>query len=282
MSVQWLHLGAEETLIASNTGAWIQPAALGRRPFAGDMSDSVPATLDSTRHLLDGAIGAAEQMFPGVQDPPPMTPTRWVWSLVSQWYSAHHTLPLVLEVADRFTALDRIDLAEFAVHKYEEERGHEQLPLNDLRMLSYDAEAAVHAVPPDPGVAELVEYARGCARGDQPVEFLGHIYALERQMTRLDDNFFAALEAALGHPDVPASFLRSHATDLDIGHVEEAVSFVAGLPASDRTAVARGCFRTTQLRRVSLPGSYPPESELEKRLSQFETASCHQPQGDQP
>ena len=280
MSVQWLHLGTEETLIASSTGAWIQPAALGRRPFAGDMSDSVPATVESTRHLLDGAIAAAERAIPRVQGPP-MTARRWAWSLVNQWYGAHHGLPLFLEVADRFIAVDRPDLAEFAVQKYDEESGHDQLPLNDLRMLGYDADAAVSEVAPDPGVVELVEYARRSVRGDQPVEFLGHIYALERQMIRLDSDFFAALDAAFGRDDVPASFLRSHANDLDIGHVEEAVSFIARLPASDRTAVARGCYRTTEIRHVSLPGRYPSESDLESRLSRFQTAFAHQPQGEQ-
>jgi hypothetical protein len=280
MVVQWMHLGPEETLIASSKGAWIQRAELGRRPFAGDMSDAIPATVESTRHLLDGAIAAAEQAIPPVQGPP-MTPRRWAWSLVSQWYGAHHTLPLFIEVADRFTALDRPDLAEFAVQKYEEERGHDQLPLADLRMLSYDAEAAISEVPPDPGVVEFVEYARRCVRGDQPVEFLGHIYALERQMLRLSSEFFAALDAALGREGAPASFLRSHATDLDIGHVKEAVSFITGLPATDRTAAARGCYRTTQIRHASLPGRSPSESELENRLSRFQTAYAHQPQGGQ-
>jgi hypothetical protein len=280
MAVQWMHLGPEETLIASSKGAWIQRAALGRRPFAGDMSNSIPATVESTRHLLDGAIAAAEQAIPCVHDPP-MSARRWAWSLVSQWYGAHHTLPLFLEVADRLTALDRPDLAEFAIQKYEEERGHDQLPLDDLRMLSYDAEAAVSEVPPDPGVAELVDYARRCVRGDQPVEFLGHIYALERQMLRLGSEFFAALDAALGRSPAPASFLLSHATDLDIGHVKEAVSFITGLPATDRTAVARGCYRTTQIRYASLPGRYPSESELENRLARFQTAYAVQPQGGQ-
>lgn len=280
MAVQWLHLGSEETLIASSRGAWIQRAALGRRPFAGDMSDSIPATVESTRHLLDGAIAAAEWAIPRVQGPP-MSSRRWAWSLVNQWYGAHHSLPLFLEVADRFAALDRPDLAEFAVQKYEEERGHDQLPLDDLRMLSYDAEAAVSEVPADPGVIELVEYARRCVRGDQPVEFLGHVYALERQMIRLDSDFFAALDMALGRDAVPASFLRSHANELDIGHVEEAVSFINGLPASDRTAAARGCYRTTKIRHASLPGRYPSESDLDSRLSRFQTAFAHQPQGEE-
>jgi hypothetical protein len=280
MSVQWMHLGPEETLIASNRGAWIQRAALGRRPFAGDMSDSIPATIESTRHLLDGAIAAAEEAIPRVQGAR-MTPRRWAWSLVNQWYGAHYTLSLFPEAIDRFTALDRPELAEFAVQKYEEERGHDELPLDDLRRLCYDAEAAVSEVPPDPGVVELVEYARRCVRGDQPVEFLGHIYALERQMIRLDGDFFAALDAALGRDGAPASFLRSHANELDIGHVEEAVSFITGLPASERTAVARGCYRTTEIRHISLPGRYPTESELESRLSRFGTVSAHQPEGGQ-
>lgn len=276
MSVQWLYLGEDEALIASSTAAWVQRAALGRRPFAGDMSDSVPAGIESTRHLLDGAIAAAEQAIPHVQGPP-MSPRRWAWSLVNQWYGAHFSLSLLLEVIDRFTAIGRRDLAEFAVHRYEEERGHDELPLNDLGMLSYDAEAVIREVTPDPGVVELIEYARRCVGGEEPVEFLGYVYALERHMVRLDSGFFAALDAALGQGRAPASFLRSHASDLDIGHVEDAVSFISGLPANDRTAVARSCYRTTQIRHVSLPGRYPSEAELESRLSRFQTAFAHQP-----
>jgi hypothetical protein len=271
VSVQWLHLGAEETLIASNAGPWTQRAVLGRLPFAGDMSDAVPATVETTRALLDGAIAAAEQDV-GREPGPPMSERRWAWSLVNQWYGSHHSIPLFLEVADRFTAMGRSDLARFALHKHEQERGHDQLPLNDLRMLSYEAEAAVREVKPDPGVRQLVDYARACVRGPEPVEFLGHIYALERQMLRLDSKFFGALDTALGRERAPASFLRSHATDLDIEHVEEAVSFVAGLPASDRTAIARGCYRTTQIRHVSLPGRYPSETELESWLARFRIA----------
>jgi hypothetical protein len=100
-------------------------------------------------------------------------------------------------------------------------------------------------------------------------------------MIRLDGDFFAALDAALGRDGAPASFLRSHANELDIGHVEEAVSFITGLPASERTAVARGCYRTTEIRHISLPGRYPSESELENRLSRFQTALARHPKGVQ-
>jgi hypothetical protein len=239
------------------------------------MSDSVPASVESTRHLLDGAIAAAESAIPHMQGPP-MSPRRWAWSLVNQWYGAHHSLSLLLEVADRFIAIGRPDLAEFAVRRYEQEKGHDEFPLNDLRMLSYDAEAAISEVTPDPGVIELVDYARRCVAGDRPVEFLGYVYALERHMIRLDSGFFAALDAALGRDRTPASFLRAHAEDLDISHVEDAVSFLTGLPAADRTAVARSCYRTTQIRHVPLPGRYPSERELESQLSQFQTAFAHQ------
>jgi hypothetical protein len=280
VSVQWLNLGAEETLIAAGTGAWIQPAALGVRPFAGDMSDSVPATVESTRHLLDGAIAAAEHAIPRTPGPP-MSRRRWAWSLVNQWYGSHHTLPLLPEVIERFTDMGRLDLVAFAAEKYDEERGHDELPLNDLRALGYDADAAVREVTPDPGIVELVSYARRCVRGAEPVEFLGHVYAIERQMLRMDSAFFAALDEALGCDEAPASFLRLHASELDIPHVDEAVKFFTGLPASDRTAIARGCYRTSEIRHITLPGRYPSETELESRLARFETTFAHQPEGGQ-
>jgi hypothetical protein len=67
-----------------------------------------------------------------------------------------------------------------------------------------------------------------------------------------------------------ASGLRSHATDLDHGHIEEGLTFFASLPAGDRTRIALACRRTMQILKTPLPGQYPSESELGQRLSRFE------------
>ncbi len=288
MPVQWARLEDGEVLLATSKAAWIHqsqfgglglglggalplPASLGLgSPLGLDapMPDSLPASAETTRHLLDGAIAAAERAAPPVQEPP-ITALRWAWHLSSQWHCAHHSVALLPDVIERYEATGRPDLAEFARRKLEEERGHDQMPLDDLRALGYEAGALVQAVPPAPAVTAGLEYAGSVVRGPQPVEFLGYVYALERRVLRLSDNWFAALDAVLPPGVDAASGVRLHANELDLGHVDEAVGFFTGLPAADRTAIAIGCYRTTQICCAKLPGQHPSEPKLERWLSRF-------------
>jgi hypothetical protein len=251
------------------------------------MPDWSATTPEAMRQLLDGVIAAAEREVPRVQGPP-MTARRWAWHLVGQWYCAHHSIDLLGEVVERLRAIGRSDLAEYAAQKYDEEQGHDQFPLDDLRALGYDAEVVVRDVAPEPAIVALIEFARSCVRSEEPAEFLGYIYALERQMLRLSAEWFAALDAAFAPEAAPASFLRTHATDLDIEHVREGASFFAGLSGIDRTRIALGCYRTTQVRNDPQWGRYPSEDELQDRLSRFQTVDVrsggprdHPPEGEE-
>ena len=247
MAAQWVHLGAGKLLVASDRGAWLQPPVLGLAAIEGPMPQSLGASASETRHLLDGAIAAAEREVPPVV-PPAMTIIRWARSLAGQWYCAHHSIPLLAEVADRFARSGRATLAEFVARKHAEEGGHDALPLADLRALGYDAEAFVATAPIPPSSVAFVEYARSCVRGRDPVEFLGYIYAIERHVVRLRPAWFAALDAVLPAGVDAASALRTHAGDLDIEHVAQATEFFADLPAADRSTITLGCYRTTQIR----------------------------------
>jgi hypothetical protein len=269
MAVQWVRLGAGEVLVASRAGAWIHQPEPGAVGLAGTMPDSLPATEETTRHLLDGAIAAAERAVPRRQ-PPPMTTRRWAWHLAGHWHCAHHSVALLPELVERFTAIGRPDLAEFARGKLAEEHGHDQFSLADLRALGFDAEALVREVAPEPVVAAGLDYARACVRGEHPIEFLGYAYALERRVLRLSGEWFGALDAVLP-PDVEAaSGVRAHATVLDREHVDRAVSFFAGLPPGDRTRIALGCHRITQLCCGPLAGRQPSEAELDRLLARYE------------
>jgi hypothetical protein len=273
MAVQWAHLGAAEVLVATGDGAWVRQPELCAFGLRDPMPDSLPATAESTRHLLDGAIAAAERSAPRMPEPP-ITALRWAWNLVSQWHCAHHSVALLPDVIARYEAARRRDLAEFARRKLAEEAGHDQFPLADLRALGYEAESLVRAVPPAPTVTAGLEYARGCALGPQPVEFLGYVYALERRILSLSNDSLAALDAVLP-PGVDATAgVRLHANDLDIDHVDQAVAFFAGLPAADRAAIAIGCYRTTEICCAALPGRLPSEAELERSMAPFRRAGA--------
>jgi hypothetical protein len=232
------------------------------------MPDSLASTVDTTRRLLDGAIAAAERDV-APRPAPPMTTTRWAWHLVSQWHSAHHSLALLGEVIDRFSCAGRNDLARFASHKLAEEDGHDELFLADLQALGFDAAAVVGAVAPAPAVKTALDYARETVRGARPVTFLGYIYAMERRVIRIPASWFAELEAQLPAGVNATWGLRTHATEFDHGHVEEAVKFVSALPARDRSSIALGAYRITQIRCAGHAGPQPDEAELETELGPF-------------
>jgi hypothetical protein len=277
MPAQWAHLGADGVLVASSRGAWIQEPGfvgmLGPLGLVGPMPDSLPATEETTRQLLDGAIAAAERAAPHVQEPP-ITALRWAWNLVSQWHCAHHSVALLPDLIERFEAGERPDLVQFARQKREEERGHDQFAIDDLQALGYDAEALVRHVPPAPTVTAGLNYARRCVHGDQPVEFLGYAYALERRVLNLKGDWLARLDAVLPPGVDAASGVRMHVNELDTEHVDEAIAFFAGLPSADRTAIAVGCYRTTQICCAWSPDQIPSSAELEGRLSRFQLANA--------
>jgi hypothetical protein len=265
MAAQWVHLPGGDTLVASEGAVWIQEPVIASLSLRGPMTDLVSATPQTTKNLLDGAIAAAERgarAAPG----PPLTPTRWAWELVGQWYCAHHGVALLPELIQRFRSAGRVGLAEFARRKLDEEQGHDLFPLDDLRALGYDAPALVHAMPPPPIAKAEVDYARACARGDHPVEFFGYMYAQERRVTRVPEEWLADLDAVLPPGVEAASAIRLHANELDLEHVEEAIRFIAGLPADHRTRVAQACYRTTQISCAAPSARDPTEAELETRF----------------
>jgi hypothetical protein len=280
MAVQWVRLREGEILVASSRGAWIHQPELGAVGLSGPMPDSLPATHETTRHLLDGAIAAAERVAPRPQMPP-MSARRWAWDLAGQWYGAHHSVALLPELIERYEAAGRYELAAFARQKLEEEQGHDELPLADLRALGYDAQALVQAVPAPRWVVAGLGYALDCVRGEHPVEFLGYVYALERRVLRFTDDWFIALEAVLPCGVEAASGLRAHATEFDAEHVNDAIAFFTSLSAGDRTRIAIGAYRTTQISCAGFAGQHPSEAELGRWLlpAQHAQVSAGDPSG---
>jgi hypothetical protein len=273
VAVQWVHLGAGKLLIASGRGAWIQPLKLAGLALSAPMPPSLPGTPETTRHLLDGAIAAAEQAAP-LPSAPRITARRWAWELVNQWYVATKSIALLEEAHERYATLGRRELAEFTHHRLEEERGHDQFPLEDLSALGYEAEKVVRTLPPAAAASALIDYAGESLCGREPIEFLGYIHAMERHVLRLSPDWFAALEKVLPPGVDAASGLRAHVTDLDIEHVDEAVSFFATLAADDRARLAVGCYQTTLIRNAPTGVPDPSEGDLETWFAPLQTQAA--------
>jgi hypothetical protein len=270
VTAQWVHLASGETLVASHEGAWIQLSQPAPFPLSGAMPRSVLATTEATRHLLDGAIAAAEQAAARV-DFPPLTEQRWALHLVDQWYTAHHSVALLPDAIKRYVSLERRDLARFARRKLEEEIGHDRLPLEDLRALGYDATAVVREVPPAFATHMLVEYARQCVFGPQPVRFFGYIYALERRVIRITPAMLRELDAILPQGVDARSGVRAHAVEFDRDHVDELVEFITGLPAKDRTEIVLACHETAAI--CCRAPRDEDDAHRQPRLSQFRYAA---------
>jgi hypothetical protein len=270
VAAQWVQLG-ERILLASDHGAWTAAPRRSGAVFLLPMAGDRPATAASTRQLLDGAIAAGERRAPAGAAPE-MSAARWAWWLTGQWRSARDSIALIPRAIERFRSDRRAELAAFAEGKLADEQGHERFPLDDLRALGYDAEALVEAVPADPGVLAGLDYARRSLEGPYPLEFLGYMYTLERRMARITPEWLDDVERALPGGCGATSALRLHAGALDREHVEAAVTFIAGLPAGDRAAVATGCFRTTELRCAGLRGAQPTEAELQTWFAPFARA----------
>lgn len=272
MSAQWVALRSGETLIASSRGAWIQAPQAAALELRGSMPPGTPATLETTRHLLDGAIAAAERgAAPADQWPP--TVSTWALGLVDQWYTAHHSVALLPAAVQRYEAMGRLELATFARLKLEEEAGHDLLPLADVRALGYDADAVVRKVRPGRTAREAVQFARDCVRAPSPVAFLGYIYALERRVIRIDEEALRALEGALPSGVQAASGVRAHALEFDREHVEELVRFISDLPAGDRADITIACHATASILAAAPPANDEHELERERELARCQRQS---------
>ena len=271
MTAQWVQLATGETLVANHEGAWIQPAQAAALSLWGSMPPSTQATPETTRHLLEGSIAAAErtahaasaERAASTSEPPlPIDRATWALNLIDQWYTAHHSVALLPRAIDRYRQIDRPDLARFMEKKFAEEAGHDLLALNDLKALGYDARAAVEQVSPAKMARALVEYGRTTVTGARPVGFLGYVFALERRVTRITESMLDDLERKLGVQ--AASGVRAHALEFDHGHVEELVEFIAGLPAEDRTEIALSCHTAAA---ICCLAEAPNQAERQRRLA---------------
>lgn len=151
------------------------------------------------------------------------------------YHHVKHTLPLLMACGARIPeekAWLRVAMAEYI----EEETGHEEWILNDIRAAGGDAEAVRRARP---GVAAelMVAYAYDTIHRGNPVGFLGMVLVLEGTSVQVATRAAQALKASLGLPDAAFSYLTSHGA-LDVGHTRFFETLVNRLEdPADREAV---------------------------------------------
>lgn len=157
--------------------------------------------------------------------------------LTQAYYHVRHTVPLMMACGARLPA--RLEWLRAAVCEYiDDEYGHEQWILNDLRACGADAIAVRDGSPGLP-IELMMAYLYDLIARGNPVGLFGMVNVLEGTSIALATQAAGTLQQRLALPDVAFSYLNSHGS-LDIGHMETYRNLMNGLDdPDDRVAVIK-------------------------------------------
>lgn len=158
--------------------------------------------------------------------------------LAEAYHHVKHTLPLLMACGARLP--ERLEWLRAAMgHYIEEETGHQEWILNDIRTCGGDADAVRRSRP---GIAAelMVAYAYDTIARANPAGFLGMVLVLEGTSTAVASQAAAALRRSLALPPQAFSYLTSHGA-LDQEHTRYFESLVNRISdAGDREALIHG------------------------------------------
>jgi len=137
--------------------------------------------------------------------------------LTQAYHHVKHTVPLLMACGGQLP--ERLEWLRVAIGEYiEEEMGHQEWILNDIKAVGGDSDA-VRSGAPLPATEIMVAYAYDTIMRCNPVGFFGMVLVLEGTSIALATNAAAAIQQSTGLPDSAFSYLTSHG-NLDIGHVD--------------------------------------------------------------
>lgn len=142
--------------------------------------------------------------------------------LTQAYHHVKQTTPLLMACGSRIPH-SREWLRDAMAHYIEEELGHQEWILNDIRVCGGDAEAVRNGEPDMP--AELMcAYAYDIIQRRNPIGFLGMVLVLEGTSIKLATEAAKNTRKNLALPENAFTYLTSHGA-LDISHMD----FYAGL-----------------------------------------------------
>jgi pyrroloquinoline quinone (PQQ) biosynthesis protein C len=139
--------------------------------------------------------------------------------LTEAFHHVRHTVPLLQACRARAQAMPRHAWLLPALDEYiDEERGHDEWILDDLKACGVDAEAVRHGAPGH-ATEVMVSYAYDVIARGNPLGFFGMVHVLEGSSVALALVAADRIQQHLGLPDGAFSYLRSHGT-LDQEHTQ--------------------------------------------------------------
>jgi pyrroloquinoline quinone (PQQ) biosynthesis protein C len=146
-----------------------------------------------------------------------ITLESYVAFLGQAYHHVKHTVPLLMACGARLP--ERLEWLRGAIAEYiEEEYGHQEWILNDIRACGADAEAVRNATPNLP-TELMVSYVYDRIARSNPVSFFGMVNVLEGTSIALATQAAEIIRERLQLPAQAFSYLTSHGS-LDISHVE--------------------------------------------------------------
>ena len=161
--------------------------------------------------------------------------TSYIAFLTEAYHHVKHTIPLLMSCGSRLP--ERLEWLREAVGEYiEEEMGHQEWILNDIRACGGDAEA-VRNGSPSAETEIMVAYAYDTIQRNNPVGFFGMVLVLEGTSIRLATTAAQKIQQSLNLPKEAFSYLTSHG-ELDVSHMSFYEKLVNRIEEkADQTAV---------------------------------------------
>lgn len=137
--------------------------------------------------------------------------------LTEAYHHVKHTVPLLMACGARLP--ERLEWLREAIAEYiEEEYGHQEWILNDIRACAGDAEA-VRAGTPKMATELMVGYVYDRIARHNPASFFGMVTVLEGTSIALATQVAGVIQDKLQLPNLAFSYLTSHGS-LDLEHIE--------------------------------------------------------------
>lgn len=145
-----------------------------------------------------------------------ITRAQYVAFLKEAYFHVSQTVPLLMACGSRLDA-DKEWLRGAVAHYIDDEYGHEQWILNDIRACGVDPEG-IRQGQPSRATELMVSYAWDTIQRRNPAGFFGMVYVLEGTSVALATRAANTLQQSLELPDKAFTYLQSHGS-IDEEHV---------------------------------------------------------------
>jgi pyrroloquinoline quinone (PQQ) biosynthesis protein C len=146
-----------------------------------------------------------------------ITRAQYVAFLKEAYFHVKQTVPLLMACGSRLTD-DREWLRAAVAHYIDDEYGHENWILNDIRACGVDADL-IRNDEPSRATELMVSYAWDTIQRRDPIGFFGMVYVLEGTSVALATQAANTLQTSLNLPKEAFSYLLSHGS-IDQEHVQ--------------------------------------------------------------